>query len=245
MSVPRLLVTGAASGIGRAVVRLARAEGAVVAAADRDSASLQAAWAGDALCAEMDVTEPDSVEAGFAAATQEWGAPPTAVVNAAGIYRIAPTVGLDRGSWDEVMAINLTGALLVSQAAARTWSQTGMAGSIVLVSSIASRRGDRDEPAAHYAASKGAVEALCRQLAVEWGPLGVRVNAVAPGVIDTPMLRLGDDPARLAAYLNAGVPLGRLGHASEVAEVCWFLVGEKSSYVSGAVISVDGGAGAA
>jgi len=146
--------------------------------------------------------------------------------------------------WDEVMAINVTGSMLVSQAAARQWAEAGVPGSVVLVSSIAHERGDRDEPGAHYAASKGAVVSLCRQLAVEWGPLGIRVNAVSPGVIDTPMLRLGDDPARMAAYLESAVPLGRLGRADEVAQACWFLASDLASYVSGAVLAVDGGAGA-
>jgi 3-oxoacyl-[acyl-carrier protein] reductase len=115
----------------------------------------------------------------------------------------------------------------------------------VLLSSIAYSRGDTAEPAAHYAASKGAVVSLTRQLAVEWGTAGIRVNAVAPGVIATPMLRISDDPDRLATYLQTGVPLGRLGTAEEVAAACLFLLGDDAAYVSGAVLPVDGGAGAA
>lgn len=249
MSGARILVTGAASGIGLAVGRLALGEGARVALADRDADGLRAAWGDaargqDAILLPMDVTEPTSVMEGFETAAQHWGAPPTAVVNAAGVYRIEPTLGMAVDRWDEVMAVNVTGSLLVAQAAARLWAEARVPGSVVLVSSIAHERGDRDEPGAHYAASKGAVVSLCRQLAVEWGPIGIRVNAVSPGVIDTPMLRLGDDPQRMAAYLESAVPLGRLGRADEVAQACWFLASDRSSYVSGAVLAVDGGAAA-
>lgn len=245
MTQTRLLVTGAASGIGRAVAQRALNEGAQVAMADRNGAGLREVWGTDALTLEIDVTHAESVAQAFAATREFWGAPPTAVVNAAGVYAVQPATSIERSDWDSVLATNVTGSMLVSQAAAREWLSAGLGGSIVLVASIAADRGDRDEPGAHYAASKGAVVSLCRQLAVEWGPHGIRVNAVSPGVIDTPMLRIGDDPDRLATYLASGVPLGRLGRADEVAEVCWFLAGERASYVSGAVISVDGGAGAA
>ena len=233
MTDQRIIVTGAASGIGQATATLALDRGARVALIDREPSpsSIRA-----------DVSDESDVVRAFEEACDSWGGAPTAVVHAAGIYRIRPTVELSVAEWTDLITVNLTGAMIVARAAARLMSGVG---AIVLVSSIAAERGDRHEPAAHYAASKGGVSALCRQLAVEWGPRGIRVNAVAPGVIDTPMLRLGDDPERRDAYLAEAVPLGRLGRAEEVAETCLFLAGPQSSYITGAVIPVDGGAGAA
>ncbi len=241
----RLLVTGAASGIGFAVARRARLEGAEVAVCDHDVELLASIWEGqEVVQIPMDVTSPESVATGISSAAQIWQAPPTALIHCAGIYRIGQTLDLSADEWNLVISTNLTGSLFVSQAAARMMTAANSPGSIVLVSSIAAYRGDRKEPAAHYAASKGGVTALCRQLAAEWGLRGIRVNAVAPGVIDTPMLRIGDDAARMQDYLQDRVPLGRLGTADEVATVCCFLAGPLASYISGAVIAVDGGAGA-
>ena len=109
------------------------------------------------------------------------------------------------------------------------------------MASTAALVADPSEPAAHYNASKAGVVALTKQLAVEWAPDGVRVNAVAPGVIDTPMLRMMDDPQAGRAYLDARVPLRRLGRAEEVAEVVVFLASARASYMTGATVVVDGG----
>lgn len=240
MNDQRLVITGGASGIGRAAATLALSRGARVAVIDRESAIGQVP--ADAISVSADVTDETALGEAFRAATGAWGAAPTAVIHAAGVYRIHESSRLSLEQWDEVISVNLTGSMLVARAAHQALAKGG---AIVLLSSIAAERGDRSEPAAHYAASKGGVSALCRQLAVEWGPVGIRVNAVAPGVIDTPMLRLRDDPERMAAYLATGVPLGRLGRAEEVAEACLFLAGPSASYISGAVLAVDGGAGAA
>ena len=241
----RVLITGAASGIGHAVAKRALQAGASIACADRDVDRLRAAWPTPGQAIEMDVRDPESVADGVGRAVAHWGAPPDAVIHAAGVYRIRPSLDLDPHEWTDLIAVNLTGAMLVCQAAARAMVAADRTGAFVLLSSIAAERGDRAEPAAHYAATKGGISSLTRQLAVEWGPRGIRVNAVSPGVIDTPMLRLGDDPQRMAAYLEQQVPLGRLGSAEEVAAVCWFLASDESSYITGAVIPVDGGAGAA
>lgn len=196
-----------------------------------------------ALEVAADVTQEDQVDSAIEAACRTWGNPPTAVVHAAGIYQIREAADMSLQEWTHVLTVNLTGSMVVACRAAGAMSQEG--GAIVLLSSIAAERGDRQEPAAHYAASKGGVSSLTRQLAVEWGGHGIRVNAVAPGVIETPMLRLADDRAALETYLDASVPLSRLGTADEVAEACLFLAGPASSYITGAVLAVDGGAGAA
>ena len=110
------------------------------------------------------------------------------------------------------------------------------------LASTAALRADAAEPAAHYNASKAGIVSLTQQLAVEWAPHGIRVNAVCPGVIDTPMLRMMDDREAGDAYLRGGVPLQRLGAPHEVAACVAFLASDRASYVTGVALTVDGGA---
>jgi 3-oxoacyl-[acyl-carrier protein] reductase len=244
--VKRLVVTGAASGIGAATVRQALDLGYAVAALDVDPERLRHTWRDTAvLPLACDVVDPGAVSSAFAQAQHRWGAPPSALVHAAGVYRVAPATDLTAEQWRGVLDVNATGSLLVCQVFGRRALAAGVRGSAVLLTSIAYERGDLSEPAAHYAASKGAVVSLTRQLAVEWGKAGIRVNAVAPGVISTPMLTIGDHPDVLDAYLRDRVPLGTLGRADDVASACLFLVSDEAAYISGAVLPVDGGAGAA
>lgn len=238
----RLLVTGGGSGIGRAVCRAAAAAGAPVVALDRDEAGLavtaEQTGAGTVVC---DVTDQAAVAAAVGRAAELLGGPPERLVSAAGVYRIRPALEIDAEAFTDVLRINTLGSFLVAREVAARLVRAGRPGAMVLLASIAYESGDAREPAAHYAASKGAVVSLVRQLAVEWAAHGIRVNAVSPGVIRTPMLRLTDDPEAARGYLDQAVPLRRLGEPEEVAAACLYLVGEGASYVTGTVLTVDGG----
>ncbi|MER6914272.1 SDR family oxidoreductase [Streptomyces sp. NPDC000594] len=233
-SVPRrLVVSGAGSGIGRATAELARERGWSVLGLDL----AEDRRAGIIAC---DITDEGSVRDAFARVDEVWeGAAPDALTHCAGVYRFRPALETTAEAWDAVLAINARGSLLVASAAARRMREGG-GGSVTLLSSIGAARGDAGEPSAAYSASKGAVESLTRQLAVEWGPYGIRCNAVAPGVIDTPMTTVSGDPGAFEQVLRR-IPARRLGTAEEVARVCLFLASAESAYVSGTIIAVDGG----
>jgi NAD(P)-dependent dehydrogenase (short-subunit alcohol dehydrogenase family) len=235
----RALVTGGASGIGLATARRLRSEGARVVVVDRSWPDDHPEPGIDRLTA--DVASPDQVTNAVLQSANTLGGPADVLVNAAGIYRIRPLLEISTGEWDETLAINLRGSFLVSRAVAAALIGAGQPGAIVTIGSTAALVADAAEPTAHYNASKAGVLALTRQMAVEWAPHGIRANAVCPGVIDTPMLRLMDDPAAGQAYLDAGVPLRRLGTADEVAAVIVFLASTDASYLTGVAVPVDGG----
>jgi NAD(P)-dependent dehydrogenase (short-subunit alcohol dehydrogenase family) len=234
----RALVTGAASGIGLETARLLRAGGAAVALLDRAAEVEAAAAEAGGVALRGDVTAAEVVEAAVGRAARDLGGPVDLLVNAAGVYHIEPLLEMAPERWDRVLAVNLRGALLTSRAVAR--GLDGAAGAIVNVASIAAVKGDAAEPAGAYAAGKAGLLGLTRQMAVEWAP-AIRVNAVSPGVIDTPMLRLMDDREAGEAFLRSRVPLARLGGAVEVARAIVFLLSDDASYITGADVPVDGG----
>jgi len=237
----RALVTGGAGAIGLACARRLLAEGADVVLLDRNADALSAAAGIGAAPVACDIRDPGAVAAAVTRAAGLLNGPADVLVNSAGVYRIAPLLDLTPGEWDDVLAVNLRGTFLAGRAMAAALIAAGRPGAIVNISSTAGLVADAAEPSAHYNASKAGVLALTRQMAAEWAPHGIRANAVCPGVIDTPMLRMMDDPAAGAAYLRTGVPQGRLGSAEEVAAAVVFLASDDASYLTGATVPVDGG----
>jgi NAD(P)-dependent dehydrogenase (short-subunit alcohol dehydrogenase family) len=236
------LVTGGGSGIGRATARRLREHGADVVLVDRDAEAVTAA--ADELGAHAlvcDVSDEAAVVSAAAAARRRLGRPADALVNAAGLYRFAPLLEIGADAWDELQAVNLRGTFLMAREVARQLIDAGGGGAIVNLSSIAALGASRDEPDGHYGASKAAIVQLTRQMAVEWGPHGIRANAVCPGMIKTPMLRITDDADVAARFLADAVPLGRFGEADEVAALVCFLLSGDAAYITGAMVPIDGG----
>jgi NAD(P)-dependent dehydrogenase (short-subunit alcohol dehydrogenase family) len=231
------VVTGAASGLGRACAERFAEEGAHVVCVDiADVEAVAKDVRGLGVAA--DVTDPSSMEAMAAAALAEFGTIDVLMANAgiAGEGR-AHEIPLER--WDRVLAVNLTGVFLSARAVLPVMMERG-GGSIVATASVAGLAGTPNLPA--YAASKGGVIALVRQLAVEYAGDGIRVNAIAPATVPTPLVE--------TAYRERGIPmearvrripLGRLGTPGDVANLALFLASDESSWITGAVHPVDGG----
>jgi NAD(P)-dependent dehydrogenase (short-subunit alcohol dehydrogenase family) len=231
------VVTGAGSGIGAVIARHLVKEGYRVAVwdVDRHAADAVAGELGSsAVAATVDVGDEASVDAGFAAL----GEVPAVVVNNAGRVRFGPLVSLSVEDWRAVIDVNLTGTFLVSRAAARRMAEAG-GGAIVSISSV---NGIAAAPnAGAYTSTKAAIIMLTEQMALEWAPLGVRVNCVAPGLILAGMSDpIYADP-EIRALRQSKVPLGTLGTADDVAAAVLFLASDKAGYVTGQTIAVDGG----
>ncbi|WP_426243064.1 SDR family NAD(P)-dependent oxidoreductase [Nocardioides sp. LHG3406-4] len=228
----RAVVSGAASGIGAACVDALRADGASVVGMDLH---------GDGDILAVDVAREEQVVEAIARVTERLGGAPTIVVCAAGVYPVAALSDMPTSDWDRTLATNLTGAMNCARHGVAAARQDGHGAAVVLVTSIGAVRSDWLEPSAAYCASKAALDSLVRSMAGEWAASGVRVNGVAPGLIDTPMLRTMDDPTAGAAKIKDRIPLGRLGTAAEIASVVRFLVSAEASYVTGTTVTVDGG----
>lgn len=248
------LVTGGASGVGKASVRAFLAAGADVAAVDRDvellgflTRELEAtAWGDHFVAIPTDVTDEIAVRESVDAVIKRFGAPDI-LVTTAGVQRYGNAETTGRAEWDDVFAINVTGTYLAVSAALPSLRASGR-GAIVVVSSVQGVATQTNVLA--YTTSKGALNAMVRSLAVDEASFGVRVNAVMPGSVDTPMLRasarsLSDGSARgeqdLIDEWGRAHPLGRVAQPSEVAEAIVFLASERASMITGAALPVDGG----
>ena len=237
------IISGAAGrrGIGLATAHLFAAQGAKVAILDLDlnaaheaAASLGAGHMG----LRCDVTDAEACKSAAASVIEKFGAVDI-LINNAGITQPVKTMDIDQKSWDRILDVNLKGVLFLSQAVIPHMRGRGK-GSIACMSSVSAQRGGGIFGGPHYSAAKAGVLGLAKAMARELGPDGIRVNCVTPGLIETDITGDKLTPAMKADIIK-GIPLGRLGTTSDVANIYLFLASDLSSYVTGAVIDVNGG----
>jgi len=235
------LITGGSSGIGLATAQAFVAEGARVAITGRDAKSLEAAKreiGNDTLALQSDAGDLKAIDALFAAIKREFGALDILFANA-GVGAGGPVETITEEDFDRIFNVNVKGVFFTVQ---RALPLLRKGASIILNSSIAPRTG---RPGLSlYAASKAAVRTLARNLSAELASRGIRVNVVSPGPIDTPIWERARDPEiadALRKKVAAGIPLGRMGTADEVASAVVFLASDDSSFMLGSEITVDGG----
>lgn len=245
------IVTGAGSGIGASIARMFAAEGAFVAAVDIDESAatrtVEGLEGGQGRAYLADVSNPDEVAEVVDRVLGEVGSVDV-LVNNAGLTRIIPFADLLERDWDEILGVNAKGAVFFIKAVSHAMKRAG-AGAIINISSIAGKGWPRTSNVA-YAASKGALLTATRTLAAELAPYGVRVNAVCPGLTDTPLLdSLTAQAARsenisleeAKTRLTDLIPLGRTNAPDDIARACLFLASEDSRNVTGQSLNVDGG----
>ena len=234
------LITGAARGIGRATVSAFLNEGWSVALLDIDSETLdgtmeQLGAQDRTLAIHADVSNPQQVTAAVEAVGKRFGRL-DALVNNAGIAVFKPMLEVTLEDWNRVLAVNLTGPFLMTHACASLLSEAK--GAIVNITSISALRASTLRIA--YGTSKAALAHLTRQQAIELAEIGIRVNAVAPGPVETAMAKAVHTPAIRADYRDT-IPLGRYGLEEELADAIFFLCSDRATYITGQMLAVDGG----
>lgn len=237
------LITGASRGIGLGAARRLARDGYRLALTAQSAASLdrlrrelESFSAGDHLAIRCDVADERQIMELYAQIDATVGQLDALVVNA-GIHRQEPSTDIAAADWDQLFAIDVRGAMLCCREAARRMA--GRGGNIVVIGSIA---GERAAPRrACYCAAKAAIHAYAQSVAPEWAPLGIRVNVVAPGPIDTEFLASAVPDSQAREALASRVPVGRLGTADDVAGAVSYLLSDDSSFVTGAILRIDGG----
>jgi NAD(P)-dependent dehydrogenase (short-subunit alcohol dehydrogenase family) len=236
------IVTGGGSGMGLGVSRLLAAAGADVYGfcvdPDHEGAFLEATGADADRFVRVDISAEEAVEAAFEHVARTAAGPVDGLVNNAAIRDIGPAVELPMDEWRRVLDVNLTGAYLVARGAARAMIPARR-GAIVNIASISSHFAFAQRTA--YTAAKHGIVGLNKSLALELGPSGIRVNAICPGMIETPMTRPYVNDPPIARNIRSLVPLGRAGQPEEIGQVAMFLLSDAASYVNGVTIDVDGG----
>ena len=241
-----VLITGARRGMGRAHALALAKYGAKVVVTDISQEECQQVveeikkQGGQALALKLDVTKKQEVEEVIKKAVKEFGGLDI-LVNNAGIAEFKPFLAITEQEWDKTLDINLKGQFLCAQAAARQMKEQG-GGTIVNIASVAmGQQGIGSPNIAHYCASKGGIAALTEALAVELAQFNIRVNCVAPGLIETPMIEAVKSDLKTFEAMLAQIPLRRAGRPEEVSELVAFLASDNSSYMTGSVVVIDGG----
>jgi NAD(P)-dependent dehydrogenase (short-subunit alcohol dehydrogenase family) len=220
------LVTGAGRGIGRAIAETLRDQGARVAAADLEAVQFEGG-----LAVAMDVADEASVERGFSQVEHDLGPVQVLVLNA-GIFVVEELEATSLASWQRTIDVNLTGAFLCARRALPGMRAAGW-GRVIALGSSAGKTGGSKAMAA-YAASKAGIMALAKSIASEYASAGITSNALAPSLIDTPMVAN-------VADLVSRIPVGRLGQPQDVADLVVFLASEHAGYITGEVVDINGG----
>jgi NAD(P)-dependent dehydrogenase (short-subunit alcohol dehydrogenase family) len=246
----RTLITGGGTGIGRATAELFAREGARVMVSGRRRAELEETvrlvekGGGTAALVPGDVSRPADAERMVRETVGAFGGVDILVNNAGILVRNASVTDVAIEDWDRVIGVDLTGVFLVSRFALLEMVRAGGGGAIVNVSSVAGIVGD--PKLAPYNAAKGGVNLLTKNMALDYAPHGIRVNAVCPGRVATPMpmsrLQPGDDWETLLARWGKNIPLGRVGRPEDIARAILFLASEESSWITGTELVIDGGA---
>jgi NAD(P)-dependent dehydrogenase (short-subunit alcohol dehydrogenase family) len=237
------IITGGGSGLGRATAKMAALSGAKLVLGDVDSTGLDGSAdeilsnGGDVRTAIVDVREPTDCEKLTRLTLDEFGRL-DGVVCSAGVDRPVPAMELTLDEWQRTIGINLTGTFLTAQTTARAMLEAGNGGSIVTLASGIAVRGRA--AGAHYAASKAGVLGLTKSLALALAPQGIRVNAVAPGLTDTPMARAVMTDAEIAKRAQE-IPMRRFGQPDDIANVILFLLSDASKWMTGQTLHANGG----
>lgn len=232
--------------MGRAHALMLASQGAKVAVTDIDANECAGvvegikAKGGEAICLKMDVSKKSDVDAGFDEVIKQFGRLDI-LVNNAGIFAPKPALLLTEEEWDKTIDINLKGQFLCAQRAAKEMAKNKW-GRIINIASVASGQvGVGIMGGVHYTASKGGVIGMTETMAIEFAPLGITVNVIGPGAIDTPMIQAAQIPKEAMDGMIQRIPLKRIGRPEEISAMVVFLASEESSYVTGATFYVDGG----